>query len=102
VAAISAEIESDEDWLEFPRTGSVVDDSIATETKLVQDGGRGFRRSICDFTSSAPSRTRPGNMHFGRREWLVQVARADFSRMWTPHAEPSPITWASPILAPSI
>jgi hypothetical protein len=27
---------------------------------------------------------------------------ADFSRMWTPHAEPSPITWARPTFAPSI
>lgn len=33
---------------------------------------------------------------------LVQDQRADFSRMCTPQAEPSPMTWASPTLAPSI
>ena len=27
---------------------------------------------------------------------------ADFSKMCTPHAEPSPMTWARPTLAPSI
>src|SRR5580704_1701147 len=27
---------------------------------------------------------------------------ADFSKMWTPHADPRPMTWARPTFAPSI
>lgn len=43
------------------------------------------------------------HMHM-QRNILTESTRqaADFSRMWMPQAEPSPITWARPTVAPSI
>ena len=46
---------------------------------------------------SAPAPTRPP-APTNRRPSQA----ADFSRMWTPQAEPRPMTWARPTLAPSI
>src|SRR5262245_36237959 len=59
--------------------------------QLSADPRGDLRTFFCAFSDR---RSRPARGH----------ARysADFSRTWTPQAEPRPITWARPTLAPSI
>ena len=57
---------------------------------------------LCGAMTDELDRWARTHLWWAPRSTTARRQTAAFSRMWTPHADPRPITWARPTVAPSI
>ena len=93
---------------EAAHTEEIVDDRVELSEVPGATNHRAGRHGVTTETRIDRARIEPRSRRIDRLDELavrqaddgIVEAQAAFSRMCTPHAEPRPITWARPTLAP--